>query len=267
MNRNDIKIVGVNFKKYGRKYFFDTNNLNLKKNLTVIVDTERGLQFGTVCTDIIISKNENISTPLKKVIRISTRKDYIQHLNNIKDAQQAKIKCTELIEKNNLKMKIIDANYTFERTQLFFSFTASERIDFRNLAKQLAALYKTRIELRQIGPRDKAKDIGGLGPCGRPLCCSKYLYTFNNITINMAKNQNIALNPSKINGACNRLLCCLSYEDEEYSELKKGLPKIGQKIIVDGIEGKVIDIDIIKNKYKILNNNKEIMEFDNGSSK
>ena len=257
-----VKVVGVTFKDYGRKYFFDVNNLNVKKNITVIVDTERGLQFGKIVTDVSEVSTDEFTSQLKKVIRISTKKDYIQHLNNVKDAKKAKEKCEELIKENNLDMKIIDANYTFERTQLFFSFTSSGRVDFRELAKQLAAIYKIRIELRQIGPRDKAKDIGGLGPCGRPLCCSKYLYSFNNITINMAKNQNLSLNPSKINGACNRLLCCLSYEDETYSELKKELPKVGQ-IIEDG---KVVSVDPIKNKYKIETKDKTILEKDNGSN-
>ena len=157
-------------------------------------------------------------------------------------------------------MKLVDVNYTFERTQLFFTFIANDRVDCIDLAKELAKIYKTRIELRQIGPRDKAKEIGGLGPCGRPLCCSSYLYTFDNITINMAKNQNIALNPNKINGACGRLLCCLSYEDDTYSELKKDLPKVGDIINKDGISGKVISVDVIKKTYRIETKDKEIIE-------
>ena len=164
------------------------------------------------------------------------------------------------IKKYNLDMKLVDVNYTFERTQLFFTFIANDRVDFRDLAKDLAKIYKTRIELRQIGPRDKAKEVGGLGPCGRPLCCSSYLYTFDNITINMAKNQNIALNPNKINGACGRLLCCLSYEDDTYSELKKDLPKVGDIINKDGISGKVISVDVIKKTYRIETKDKEIIE-------
>ena len=165
-----------------------------------------------------------------------------------------------IIKKYNLDMKLVDVNYTFERTQLFFTFIANDRVDFRDLAKDLAKIYKTRIELRQIGPRDKAKEVGGLGPCGRPLCCSSYLYTFDNITINMAKNQNIALNPNKINGACGRLLCCLSYEDDTYSELKKDLPKVGDIINKDGISGKVISVDVIKKTYRIETKDKEIIE-------
>lgn len=260
MEGKTINVVGVVFKKYGKKYYFDSHSLKLKKNITVIVETERGLQFGTVVTDVIEMERDKVHYPLKRVIRISTKKDYTDHLNNIKDEKKAFEKCNELIKKYNLDMRLIEVSYTFERTQLFFTFISSDRVDFRDLAKELAKLYKTRIELRQIGPRDKAKEIGGLGPCGRPLCCSSYLYTFDNITINMAKNQNIALNPTKINGACNRLLCCLSYEDEVYSELKKDLPQIGQIIKKDGKEGKIISVDVFKKSYKIETKDKEIIE-------
>ena len=260
MSNDSVNIVGVEFKKYGKKYFFNCNNLKLKKNLTVIVETERGLQFGTVKTDIINMDRKSISFPLKNVIRISTKKDYTEHLNNIKDAKKAFYKCNELIKKYNLDMKLVDVSYTFERTQLFFTFTSTDRVDFRELAKELAKIYKVRIELRQIGPRDKAKEIGGLGPCGLPMCCSRYLYTFDNITINMAKNQNIALNPSKINGSCNRLLCCLSYEDDTYTELKKELPSVGQVVKYEEKEGKVISVDVLSKTYKIETKEKEKIE-------
>ncbi len=260
MDKTLVNVVGVVFKKYGKKYYFDCHDLKLKKNITVIVETERGLQFGTVITDIIQIEKSKIHFSLKSVIRISTKKDYTIHLNNIKDEKIAFKKCNELIDKFKLDMKLVDVSYNFERTQLFFTFMSNERVDFRDLAKELAKLYKTRIELRQIGPRDKAKEVGGLGPCGRPLCCSSYLYTFDNITINMAKNQNIALNPSKINGSCNRLLCCLSYEDESYSKLKKDLPSIGQIITKNDKKGKVISVDVFKKSYKIETEDKEIME-------
>ena len=254
-----IKIAGVSFVKNGRNYYFDSNNLNLKKGLTVIVETERGLQFGTVEELKEINKNE-YKDDLKKVIRISTKKDYNQYLNNVKDSKNAFKKCEELIEKSGLDMKLIDVSYNFERTQLYFTYLSNDRVDFRELAKQLASIYKVRIELRQIGPRDKAKEVGGLGPCGRPLCCSSYLYSFNNITINMAKNQNISLNPTKINGACNRLLCCLEYEDENYQEEKKKYPSIGQIIDKDGKKGKVISVDIFRKSYKIETKEKEVIE-------
>lgn len=255
----EVEVVGVNFKKYGRKYYFLTNDLKLREGITVIVETERGLQFGYVVEVTKIKVNNN-AEPIKSVIRVSSKKDYSIHKNNIKDAKEAFKKCKELIEKNNLDMKLIDASYNFERTQLYFSYISNDRVDFRELAKQLAAIYKVRIELRQIGPRDKAKEVGGIGPCGRPLCCSKFLYSFNNITINMAKNQNISLNPTKINGSCNRLLCCLDYEDELYSEEKKNYPSIGQIIEKGGKKGKVTSIDIFRKSYKIETDDKEVIE-------
>ena len=260
MENNIINVVGVTFKKYGKKYYFNCKNLNLRKKITVIVETERGLQFGTVVTDIFQIDTNKINYTLKPIIRISTKKDYTNHLNNIKDAHVAYNKCNELIKKYNLDMKLVDVNYTFERTQLFFTFMSADRVDFRELAKELAKIYKVRIELRQIGPRDKAKEVGGLGPCGRPMCCSTYLYTFNNITINMAKNQNIALSPGKINGACNRLLCCLSYEDDVYTELKKDMKQIGDIIEIDGKKGKIISVDPLKEKYIIETEEKERIE-------
>ena len=249
MNDKYVNVVGITFKKYGKKYYFDCHNLNLRKNLNVIVETERGLQFGTVITDIIKMDKKSIHYPLKSVIRVSTKKDYTNHLNNIKDAKNAYKKCNELIKKYNLDMKLVDVNYTFERTQLFFTFIANDRVDFRDLAKDLAKIYKTRIELRQIGPRDKAKEVGGLGPCGRPLCCSSYLYTFDNITINMAKNQNLALNPSKINGQCGRLLCCLTYEDQVYTENRDGMPSIGDNVQTNKGRGNVVSINVLNRSY------------------
>lgn len=255
----NIEVVGVTFNKNGRKYYFLPNNLKLREGLTVIVETERGLQFGYVTEITTLNKNIDPSS-MKSVVRVSTKQDYNDYKNNIKDSKKAFEKCKELIEKDGLDMKLIDASYNFERTQLYFTYISNDRVDFRELAKQLAAIYKVRIELRQIGPRDKAKEVGGLGPCGRPLCCSKFLYSFNNITINMAKNQNISLNPTKINGACNRLLCCLDYEDETYLEERKKYPSIGQIVEKDGKKGKVISVDIFRKSYKIETKEKEIIE-------
>ena len=264
---NIVEVAAVCFKKNGPKYYFLTDNIELKNNISVIVETERGLQFGFV-EDLIKMSTDNNNLPNKKIIRISTKKDYSKYLNNIKDSKEAFKKCKELIKKNNLDMNLLDASYNFDRSQLFFNYIANERVDFRELAKQLASLYKVRIELRQVGPRDKAKEVGGLGPCGRALCCSNYLYSFNNITINMAKNQNISLNPTKINGLCNRLLCCLSYEDETYKEEMKKLPRMGEKIKYNDKEGKIISIDIFSSKVKIETKDKEIIEIDNyGSNK
>lgn len=251
-----MSIVGVKFNDKGKKYFFESGDIVLKENITVIVETDKGLQFGTV-----VSCDENYDkNDLKKVIRKSTKRDYLQHLNNLKDAKEAINKCRELVSKLGLEMVIMDATYTFDRTQLIFRFIADERIDFRQLAKELGSMFKTRIELRQVGIRDKAKEIGGFGPCGRKMCCAAFLNEFDSVSINMAKNQNLALNPNKINGTCGRLMCCLKYEDENYCEYKKGLPELGKKIKTKEYEGKVIAVDIFKKTYKVLTDSNNIIE-------
>jgi cell fate regulator YaaT (PSP1 superfamily) len=244
-------IIGVVFDEGGRTYFFSPDNLDLKKGIEVIVETERGLQFAKTVTDIREEKSKNIILPLKRVLRIATNEDITEYKRNIKDAKQAIEDCNRLIKKHNLDMRLLDATFTFDRKQLIFHFLADNRVDFRDLAKDLAQIYKTRIELRQIGVRDKAKTAGGIGPCGRLLCCSKFLTDFDSVSINMAKNQNLALNPSKINGVCGRLLCCLNYEDENYKELKKGLPELGKKIQTEKGEGKVVAVDILKRTYRV----------------
>ena len=256
-------IVGIKINDIGKISYFDSNGFRLKQNLTVIVDTDRGLQFGKV-VELNVPKDED--TIYKKVVRVATKKDYLQYLKNNSDAEKAIIKCKELISKNNLNMAIIDANYNFERSQLLFRFVSDERVDFRNLAKELGSKLKTRIELRQIGIRDKAKGIGGIGPCGRFLCCNTFLTNFNTVSINMAKNQGLALNPSKINGVCGRLLCCLNYENEQYSAIREELPKLGEKITVNKIEGKVISIEPLRSKYKIITGNNEIIDVEKNDS-
>lgn len=255
-----MKVVGVKLNENGKIYYFDASDVNVSNNSTVIVETEKGLQYGIVVrfvsnTDI----DENIK--YKKVIRLSTKSDYKKHLTNLKDADKAFIKCNELVKQYELDMKIIDANYTFDREQLIFRFLADDRVDFRQLAKDLGAIYKTRIELRQVGIRDKAKEIGGIGPCGRKLCCSNFLTEFDSVSINMAKNQNLSLNPSKINGVCGRLLCCLKYENANYTEYKKNLPDVGSRIKIKEGNGKVISVDVFKRKYRVLlNDTNEIIE-------
>jgi len=234
--------------------------MKIKKGINVIVKTERGLQFGTVEIANTKIEESKIKSSLAEVIRIASKKDYEKHMKNVNDAKKALKKCKDLVEEHNLNMMILDANYTFDRSQLLFTFIADNRIDFRKLAKDLANTYKTRIELRQVGVRDKAKEIGGYGSCGRELCCSKFLFDFDSVSINMAKNQNIALNPTKINGVCGRLLCCLKYEDECYKELGKKLPKIGKKVETQFGEGKVISTDILKQTYRVQLPDKEIVE-------
>ncbi len=255
-----LKIVGIIFNDKGKNYFFSCNNIELSKDNYVIVETERGLQYGQVVIPPYDVDDSDIGFPLKDVIRIATKNDIKQYEKNKKDATQALLKSRKLVEELKLNMRIIDASYTFDRKQLLFNFLADSRIDFRELAKKLAQIYKTRIELRQIGVRDKAKEIGGIGPCGRFLCCSTFLTDFNSVSINMAKNQMLALNPTKINGLCGRLLCCLNYEDDVYTEMKKGMPNVGQNFKNDEVEGKVISLNLLKRTATIETKNKALVE-------
>ena len=250
-----MKIVGVKFNNDTKVYYFNPKDLDLKVNLTVIVNTEKGLKFGKI-VEIVDSKRENEVYP--EVVRVATKKDFQQHLRNIQDEKKALEKCRELALRENLNMTIIDANYNFDKSQLIFRFLADERIDFRKLAKDLASNLKTRIELRQIGVRDKAKEIGGIGPCGRILCCSSFLTNFESVSINMAKNQGIALNPTKINGVCGRLLCCLNYENEQYTEVRKNIPDVGKKVKINGNEGKVISSEPLAGKSKLFVDNESV---------
>ena len=258
-------VVGVKLNENGKVYYFDASDVNCHNDDAVIVETEKGLQYGVV--DKKINPNE-ISKDIiyKKVIRLATKNDFKKYQSNLKDASRALIKCDELAEKYELNMRIIDANYTFDREQLIFRFLADDRVDFRQLAKDLGAIFRTRIELRQVGIRDKAKEVGGFGPCGRLLCCSTFLTNFDTVSINMAKNQGLALNPTKINGVCGRLLCCLNYENEAYIEARKDVPEVGKKIVLDGKEGKVITSEPLLGRYKVLIDN-EVVEVDKNASK
>ena len=242
-----MSIVSVKFKKDGKLYYFDNDSeIDLKKDDYVLVETEKGIQLGIV-SDINIDINKiNMKNDLKPVIKKASDKDYNVYLNNVKDATIVLSETKKKVEEDKIPMTIIDASYTFDRKQLILNFVADDRVDFRDLVKYLAAKYKTHIELHQIGVRDKAKEIGGLGQCGMMLCCKAFKDNIEGISINMAKNQNIALNPSKINGCCGRLLCCLSYEDDLYSELRDKLPKISDIIKVDGKDCKVTKLDILK---------------------
>lgn len=251
-----MKVCGVIFKENSKVYNFDPKDLTLTMGDYVIVSTERGEQIGKVTT----IEDKEIKNTLKEVIRVASKKDYNQYLLNLKDAKSALQDARTESEKLNLKMQIIDSEFTFDRKQLVFNFIADERVDFRELVKILASKYKTRIELHQMGVRDKAKKVGGIGICGRKLCCAKFLTKMDTISINMAKNQNIALNPSKINGCCGRLLCCLAYEDETYKENKEKLPKIGSKIKIDGENGTVLSVDVLSKKYKVSFEN-EVKEY------
>ena len=244
------KVVGVFFEPNSKVYFFNSNGLNLKDGMSVIALTERGEQLGTVL--ICDIKNKEVLTDMKPILRIANYNDKKTFEKNKIDASKALVKAKQIASKLNLNMNLIDASYTFDRNQLLFFFLADQRVDFREMAKELASIYRTRIELRQIGVRDKAKVVSGIGQCGRELCCSCFLRdSMESVTINMAKNQNIALNPSKINGQCGRLLCCLNYEDDVYTENRVGMPNVGDEVITDKGKGKVISLDVLKRSYVV----------------
>lgn len=253
-------VVGVKFDSSNRLYFFEINKLDIKKGAKVIVETEKGLQFGTVMTDVRQMDEKDITTPLKNVVRIATKVDIDAQRENTKTATKALEDAKKYAKNLNLNMNFIGAYFTLDKNQLIYNFVSDDRVDFRELAKKLAAIYKTRIELRQIGVRDKAKEIGGIGPCGRFLCCNSFLTDFNSVSINMAKNQYIALNPTKINGICGRLLCCLNYEDDQYTEMKKDFPDIGVYIKSSNVNGKVVSHNLFKKSFMVENKDKILVE-------
>ena len=239
------EVVGVQFKQVGKKYFFDPNGFELKKGDYVLVETVRGMEFGTVVIAPKLVGEEDVFLPLKPVMRIATEEDIEKHRQNKADEAYAIEACEQLIVKNKLDMQLLGCEYTFDRTKLIFYFTAEGRVDFRQLVKDLAYTFRLRIELRQIGVRDAAKMIGGLGPCGRVLCCTSFLGEFATVTIKMAKNQQLSLNPSKISGICGKLLCSLKYENETYVELMKRLPDVGNRVLTELGEGRVRSINMI----------------------
>lgn len=255
------KVIGINFGNKKKNYNFLPGSFELSVGDNVIVETEHGLEFGTVSENIKDIDDSKISSKLYSVKSIATENDIKKNKKNIEDAKKALTKCRELVKKYNLNMYIIDACFTHDRSQLIFRFMADNRIDFRLLAKELANIYKTRIELRQMGVRDRSKELGGYGQCGKQLCCSTFMNDFDSISINMAKTQNIALNPSKINGICGRLLCCLKYENECYKECSKGLPQLNKKIKTKKGEGKVISLDVLNGTYKVNISDVGIVEF------
>ena len=255
------KIVGISFGTKKKAYNFLPGDLELKIGDNVLIDTDHGLEFGTVSENIREIDNPNVEELLYKVKCMASESDIKKNKKNLEDARKALEKCKELVEKYELNMYIIDASFTHDRNQLLFRFMSDNRVDFRNLAKDLANIYKTRIELRQMGVRDRAKELGGYGQCGKKLCCSTFMNDFDSISINMAKTQNIALNPSKINGICGRLLCCLKYENECYKECSKGMPQLNKKIKTEKGEGKVISLDVLNGTYKVNIPDVGIVEF------
>lgn len=237
-------IVGVDCTGNGKIIYFSTEGLHIKKNVTVVVEDENHLQFGKVVTDEHPIDEKKLQQKLGKVVRIATKRDYLRFKENEKDAQEALRKCKKLVKKHQLNLNLLDARYTFDRDQLIFRFFSETRVDFRDLARELASIYRVRIELRQIGVRDKAKEVGGIGSCGQQLCCSRFLKDFDSVSISMAKNQNLALSPNKINGCCGRLLCCLKYEDDVYKECKNVASKSESAVSTMQGEISVLDVNI-----------------------
>ena len=260
-----VKVIGVRFRTAGKIYFFSPGQFDIKQGDNVIVETARGVEFGRVVSGVKEVAEEDVIQPLKSVIRIATEQDQkVVNKNKQKEKEAFKI-CLEKIRKHGLEMKLIDVEYTFDGNKILFYFTADGRIDFRELVKDLAAVFRTRIELRQIGVRDETKIRGGIGICGRPLCCSTYLTEFSAVSIKMAKEQNLSLNPTKISGVCGRLMCCLKNEQETYEYLNRKLPGIGDIVTMpDGMKGEVSSVNVLRQLVKVLvdvNDEKELREY------
>lgn len=244
-----MKIYGVVFHENGKAYNFKSS-LELIRGDLVVVETDKGIQVAKVLYSRELTDDVN-DAELKAILRKTNDDDYNKYLSNLKDSKEAYNKAKDLVKKMNIDMRLLSANFTLDKDVLLINFISDDRVDFRELAKKLAAIYKTRIELHQVGARDKAKEVCGIGKCGQILCCSRFLTQLNSVSMNMAKDQNLALNPSKINGACGRLLCCLQYEDDVYCELSQGLPKVGKKMKYEGKDATVVSVDILKRSYTL----------------
>lgn len=256
------KIVGVRFKKAGKIYYFDPLDYHLEIGDYVIVETTRGIEYGKVASGVREVEENDVVLPLKKIIRVAQPDDMEQVEENRHEAERAFGTCMEKIREHQLDMKLVDVEYTFDRNKIVFYFTAEGRVDFRNLVKDLAAIFRTRIELRQIGVRDEAKMLGGIGPCGRMLCCSTFLGDFEPVSIKMAKDQNLSLNPSKISGLCGRLMCCLKYENDEYEEAKALMPDIGERIKTPEGAGKVVGLNLLERVVQVnLSEQEQVLEY------
>ncbi|WP_101847173.1 PSP1 domain-containing protein [Halobacillus sp. Marseille-P3879] len=246
-----IEVVGVRFKQAGKIYYFDPGERNLTTDDYVIVETVRGIEFGKVVIANRQVGEEDVVLPLKKVMRKADEKDKLSVDENKEISEEAYRVCGSKIREHKLDMNLVDVEYTFDRKKVIFYFTADGRVDFRTLVKDLASVFKTRIELRQIGVRDEAKMLGGIGPCGRMLCCSTFLGDFEPVSIKMAKDQNLSLNPAKISGLCGRLMCCLKYENDEYESAKKDLPDIGEAIATSYGKGKVVGLNMLERLVQV----------------
>lgn len=245
------KVVGVKFRNTGKTYFFDPQDLEIEQGESVIVETARGVEFGTVSLGITKMKREDLSKPLKPVLRIANEEDHKQHIENESRKDETMAICQELVQKRNLDMKLVDVEFTISGNKVIFYFTADGRVDFRELVKDLASVFHMRIELRQVGSRDEAKMLGGIGSCGKSLCCTTWLSDFQPVSIKMAKNQNLSLNPTKISGVCGRLMCCLKYENDLYTKLRDGIPDNGEKVGTPDGMGKVFDTNILEETVRV----------------
>jgi len=260
-----VKVVGIRFRNAGKIYYFGPGDLDLKAGMHAIVETARGVEIGTVITNPREVSEESVIQPLKPVLRIATEADERQAEKNLEKEKEAFRICLEKIQKHELDMKLVEAEYTFDNNKLLFYFTADGRIDFRELVKDLAAVFRTRIELRQIGVRDETKIMGGYGICGRQLCCHTFLPEFAPVSIKMAKEQNLSLNPTKISGVCGRLMCCLKNEEETYEYLNSKLPGVGDFVTTDdGLKGEVTSVNVLRQLVKVtveLGDEKELREY------
>jgi cell fate regulator YaaT (PSP1 superfamily) len=265
MEKEMTKVIGVRFRRNGKIYYFAPGDFEIEKGQYVIVETARGVEYGQIVLGIREVEDEKIQQPLKNIIRIATEEDSRIEAENKEKEKKAYEVCLEKIAKHELEMKLIDAEYTFDNNKLLFYFTAEGRIDFRELVKDLAAVFKTRIELRQIGVRDETKIVGGYSICGRPLCCHTYLSEFIPVSIKMAKEQNLSLNPTKISGVCGRLMCCLKNEEETYEELNRRLPQVGDFVTTsEGLKGEVSSVSVLRQLVKVIvevNDEKEVREY------
>ena len=248
-----VKVIGVRFRNAGKIYYFAPGKYEIKSGQHVIVETARGIEYGYVVLGTREVEDGKVVQPLKSVIRMATKEDEaVEEANKKKEKDAFKV-CLEKIRKHNLEMKLIDVEYTFDNNKILFYFTADGRIDFRELVKDLAAVFKTRIELRQVGVRDETKIVGGIGICGRPLCCHSYLSEFIPVSIKMAKEQNLSLNPTKISGVCGRLMCCLKNEEETYEYLSSKLPNVGDYVTTDdGLKGEVHSVNVLRQTVKVI---------------
>ncbi|AFC33738.1 PSP1 domain-containing protein [Paenibacillus mucilaginosus] len=246
-----FSVVGVRFKKAGKIYYFDPSELPVEQDSAVIVETARGVEYGKVVIGRRTVGESDVVLPLKKVIRVADQQDAQLVEDNKQAAKNAFAICQDKIKDHQLRMKLVDVEYTFDRNKIIFYFTAEGRVDFRELVKDLASIFRTRIELRQIGVRDEAKMLGGIGPCGRILCCSSFLGDFEPVSIKMAKDQNLSLNPTKISGLCGRLMCCLKYEHDNYESAKDDLPRVGSEVVTSFGNGRLISLNVSERTAKV----------------